>query len=220
MNFSSANQQKHVFFRHEICWLCQLSNQVAISKNWLDFSSQELGGRGHFWCLEFQKTLGWEVECLTLVMEGNGSPWQEEQRFKRERARAFLKYYIHWFVLGSGCVKFKGMCHPKPLFQILLCTLPSLSLHPFPHRDSSIIYIFFRKAPVFPFLKETILRGNEANGNILPLPHFPKAARSLDPSLTRTHKYVGVCVMGKTNKLEDGSLWSENSKNLTSYCKW
>ena len=31
MNFSSANQQKHVFFHHEVCWLWQLSNQVAIS---------------------------------------------------------------------------------------------------------------------------------------------------------------------------------------------
>lgn len=107
--------------------------------------------------------------------------------------------------MGSGCVKFKGMGHSQ-------AAIPNFPQHPPQPFTASIStqgqqyhYLFSEKPPIFPFLKETILCGNEAKG-LLPLPHFPKATHSSDPSLTRTQKHLGVCVMGKTNKLEDGSL--------------
>lgn len=128
-----------------MCWLCQLSNQVAVSKNWLDFSSQEPGGRGHFWRLEFQKTLGWEVDSLTLVMEGNGSQWQEQQHFKRERARALLKYYINCFrlceVQGNG-----SFLRLDPKFS----WAPSPASHCIHFHTGTVVPpTFFQKSPQF-----------------------------------------------------------------------
>lgn len=84
--------------------------------------------------------------------------------FQNIKSQGFLKINIIVSYWVSGCVslKFKGWVIPKPLSQIFLSTLCSLSLHPFPHRDSSTT-TFFQKSPqYFPFLKETILRGNEA----------------------------------------------------------
>lgn len=118
-------------------------------KNWLDFSSQEPGGRGHFWCLEFQKTLGWEVNCLTLVMEGNGSQWQEQQQFQKRKSQGSLKILHKLFCIGFRLCEVQGdgsFLRLDPKFS----WAPSPASHCIHfHTGTAVPPTFFQKSPQF-----------------------------------------------------------------------
>ena len=127
--------------------------------------------------------------------------------FQKIKSQGFLKILHKLFPIGFRFCDVQGD-GPFPSRYPKFSSAPSAAFYCIHfHTGTAVPPTFFsEKPPIFPFLKETILRGNEAKG-LLPLPHFPKAAHSSDPSLTRTQKHLGMCVMGKTNKLEDDSLF-------------
>lgn len=99
--------------------------------------------------------------------------------FQNIKSQGFLKILHKLFPIGFRLCEVQGD-GSFPSRYLKFSSAPSAAFHCIHFHTGTAVPLPFRKAPNFPFLKETILRGNEAKG-LLPLPHFLKQHTQLRP---------------------------------------